>query len=160
MSNEIIYSAVGLGLISCFIFLVRHHFSIRGTRDGVSTCEKDIKGVQNDVRALLVCSRGMASRVDKQQMHLQKIAQRQDKMEFQSPSRSHYGQASAMARKGASADELMSYFGVSRGEAELIIHLNRLQRNVVVGAQKPSVAVNHQAATHQVPQTISQAVHH
>ncbi len=158
MIHEIIYAAAGLSLISCFIFLVRHHFSIRRVREAVSTCEKDIKGAQNDVRALLVCSRGMANRVDKQQVQLQKIAQRQDKMEFQNPSRSHYGQASAMARKGANPDELMSYFGVSRGEAELIIHLNRLQRNVVVGGQKPTITVNpqaHQAVNHQV----SQAVH-
>jgi hypothetical protein len=56
---------------------------------------------------------------------LRRLEQRQDAADWHEPGEQVYGAAIKLAGQGADAEQLMSTFGMARGEAELIMTLHR-----------------------------------
>lgn len=58
------------------------------------------------------------------QHQLDQLRGRQDRLELSGPETQPYAQAVALARRGADARELASTFGLSAGEAELLLRMH------------------------------------
>ena len=88
-----------------------------------------LANLQKEVEALRLNERGIADSIQRQQSQLLSMASRQDKLEINENTRVNYKQAIALMKKGASTDELVEACDISRGEVELISHMQRLWNN-------------------------------
>ncbi len=89
--------------------------------------------IQTDLRALCNAAVQMGERVNRMEGELKALQQRQqelgvrqEKMAHSEPSEVSFEQAIKLARKGSSVEELMEICDLSRGEAELIAMMHRL----------------------------------
>ena len=79
--------------------------------------------VNEEMKALLVCEKGMGQRIKQQQKQVKEMIDRQDKLEISDGSNTSYKQAMILLQKGASTDELIEACDLSRGELELLSRL-------------------------------------
>jgi uncharacterized protein DUF2802 len=86
---------------------------------------KKINQLYEELNALLSCSRGISERLHTHQYQFQNIVERQDKLEVSEAGSAGYKQAVALFNKGASEDEMLSTCDLSRGEINLIAHLQK-----------------------------------
>jgi uncharacterized protein DUF2802 len=86
---------------------------------------RQINRLNEELNALLSCSRGISERLHSHQHQFQNIAERQDKLEVSEPGNGGYKQAIALFNRGASEDEMLSTCDLSRGEINLITHLQK-----------------------------------
>jgi hypothetical protein len=87
---------------------------------------------QRVVNQLLDCSRGVNQTLHDHDRRLRAITTRNEQISTQdSGGQSRYREAVNLLRRGADEDELVGACGLSRGEAHLIAHLERLQNRVV-----------------------------
>lgn len=84
-----------------------------------------INQLTNELNALLSCSRGISDRLHNYQHQFRHITERQDKLEVGEPGSTGYKQAIALFNRGASEEEMLSTCDLSRGEINLIAHLQR-----------------------------------
>ncbi|MFQ5659256.1 MAG: DUF2802 domain-containing protein [Gammaproteobacteria bacterium] len=89
---------------------------------------RSLAETQQELQALLSCERGMADRINYQQQQMHGIADRQDRLEINDSSQINYKQAIALMKKGATTNELVEACDLSRGELDLIGHLQKLQK--------------------------------
>lgn len=92
--------------------------------------EDVVHAVENELKALLLCERGIAERLKQQQQQVRNVADRQDKLEISESSNSSYKQAKALMEHGATTDELVDTCDLSRGELELISHLQNVRQAI------------------------------
>ena len=81
--------------------------------------EQQIRQLSQELNALLSCSHGELNLI----AHFQ--TERQDKLEVGEPEYNGYKQAIALYNRGASEDEMLSACDLSRGELNLIAHLQK-----------------------------------
>ena len=100
-----------------------------------------LRTLLGDVTALSACQAGAAerdqtreqylreteSRLEALEQRLRQIARRQDEQHHAEPGEPSYGAAIRLAHQGADVDQLVTTFGLARGEAELIAALHRTQ---------------------------------
>jgi len=86
---------------------------------------RQINNLNKELNALLSCSRGISEKLHSHQHQFQNIAERQDKLEITETSNAGYKQAIALFNRGASEDEMLSTCDLSRGEINLITHLQK-----------------------------------
>lgn len=89
--------------------------------------------IQNDLRALCNAAVQVGERVNRMEGELKTLQQRQqelgvrqDKMAQSEPHDASFEQAIRLAKKGSSVEEMMEICNISRGEAELIAMMHRL----------------------------------
>jgi len=80
--------------------------------------------VANDINGLCSGSVGIGKRLNRLEKKIKSQELRQNKLENSEPNLQVYGQAMALVHKGAKVDEVVSYCGLSRGEAELLMFVN------------------------------------
>ena len=97
---------------------------------------QSIVTVQKDLRALCNAAVQVGERLNRLEQELkgvqarqQELGSRQDKLDLAEPEARTFDQAVKLVRKGASVDELVEICGLSRGEAELIAMMHRLDNN-------------------------------
>lgn len=96
-----------------------------GMRDRIAT------DYQRVVDQLMDCSRGINKTLHEHDRRLRAVATRNEQMSTQdNGGQSRYREAVNLLRRGADEDELVGACGLSRGEAHLIAHLERLQNRV------------------------------
>jgi len=88
-----------------------------------------INQLNEEVNALLSCSRGISERLHTYQHQFRNITDRQDKLEVGEPGGAGYKQAIALFNRGATEDEMLSTCDLSRGEINLIAHLQKAKSN-------------------------------
>ena len=88
-----------------------------------------IDTLKSDMRALVSAAIGVGERVHKIEKSLKEVSHRQEVIDQTDPGAQAYQQAIKMAQKGASIDELIDICGLTRGEAELIAMLHRMERS-------------------------------
>ena len=86
---------------------------------------RQITQLNEELNALLSCSRGISDRLHAYQNQFRNITERQDKMEVGEPGSAGYKQAIALFNRGASEDEMLTTCDLSRGEINLIAHLQK-----------------------------------
>jgi Protein of unknown function (DUF2802) len=119
---ELLYNLVPLFL--CIVVAMLIVSTIR-LRHQTNTQHKKISQLNAELSALLSCSRGISERLHSHQYQFQNIAERQDKLEVSESGNSGYKQAIALFNRGASEDEMLSTCDLSRGEINLIAHLQK-----------------------------------
>jgi predicted Holliday junction resolvase-like endonuclease len=90
--------------------------------------------MQADLRALCHSAVQVGERVNRMEAELkglqqrqQELGVRQDNLSHSEPLEAGFEQAIRLARKGSSVEELMEICNLSRGEAELIAMMHRLE---------------------------------
>lgn len=104
-------------------------YSILRLRQQAQNQNKKINQLNEEINALLSCSRGISERLHTHQYQFQNITDRQDKLEISEPANAGYKQAIALFNRGASEDEMLSTCDLSRGEINLITHLQKAKSN-------------------------------
>jgi len=86
--------------------------------------------LQADFSALLGCSRGMGVQLRRQQALARRLGERQSQLEHGDggAGSARVQAALGLVAGGADSDEIASRCGLSRGEAELLLRLQALQR--------------------------------
>ncbi len=85
-----------------------------------------LKSVKNDLRALCSSAVGVGERVGRLEGRLRQLSERQDQLDLREPSAQPYQQAIKLVHNGADVDEIVEACGLSRGEAELVMMMHRL----------------------------------
>lgn len=97
----------------------------------MSMREKTAGEYQRTVDALMDCSRGLNATLHEHDRRLRQLSSRQEQFSTQDNSgTARYREAVDLLRRGADEEDLIGSCGLSRGEAHLIAHLERLQNRV------------------------------
>ncbi len=99
--------------------------STLGLRKKTRMQERQIKQLNQELNALLSCSRGISQKLHSYQHQFRYLNDRQDKLEIGESGSSDYKQAMALLNRGATEDEMLSACDLSRGELNLIAHLQK-----------------------------------
>ena len=119
---EIAYNLVPIVL--CIVVAMLVISTIR-LRQQTNSQHRKINQLNEELNALLSCSRGISERLHFHQNQFQNITKRQDSLEIVEPGHAGYKQAIALYNRGASEDEMQSTCDLSRGEINLITHLQK-----------------------------------
>lgn len=119
---ELLYNLVPLLLSVAVAMLI---ISTIRLRKQTHSQHRQINLLSEELNALLSCSRGISERLHSHQHQFRNIAERQDKLEVTESGNSGYKQAIALFNRGASEDEMLSTCDLSRGEINLITHLQK-----------------------------------
>jgi len=97
---------------------------------------ESLQTIQRDLRALCNSAVTVGERINRAERRVQQLAERQeelglrqDQIDQEDPEGRAYAQAVKMAQKGARAEELMEVCGLTRGEADLIAMMHRLDQS-------------------------------
>lgn len=85
--------------------------------------------LRRDLSALTAAAVSVGQRVLELERRQRRLAERQDQLDVFESANQPYEQAIRMVHKGAGIEELVEICGLSRGEAELIAMLHRLDRS-------------------------------
>jgi hypothetical protein len=129
MSLELLFSLTSALLVAILVFLGiwlqrawRGYHRLAGelhiTRDRLQRAEQELS-------ALCSASVGTGNHVVKLEQQVQRMVDRQDMLELRTSGDRPYQQASQMVNKGADISELVDSCGLTRGEAELLIMMQR-----------------------------------
>ncbi len=88
-----------------------------------------LQALHSDVRALTSAAVGVGERVHQIERRQRQLTERQDRLDLSDGANQPYEQAIRLVHKGANADEIVEICGLSRGEAELIGMLHRLDQS-------------------------------
>lgn len=91
--------------------------------------QEELGSLKADMRALVSAAIGVGERVHRIEKSLKEVSHRQEQIDQTDPGAQAYQQAIKMAQKGASAEELIEICGLTRGEADLIAMLHRMERS-------------------------------
>lgn len=121
--------AIASGVTALLALLMIH----RRLRQLMHQQQQSLEIVQKDMRALCNAAVQMGGRVHGLEQALKELQQRQqelglrqDKLVYPEPEARSFEQAIKLAKKGASVEELMEIYDLSRGEAELMSMMHRL----------------------------------
>lgn len=81
--------------------------------------------LEQELRALCTASVGAGDHVVRLEQQVQRIMERQNQLELRTSGERPYTQASQLVDRGADIDELMESCGLTRGEAELLVMMQR-----------------------------------
>jgi len=84
-----------------------------------------IHQLEQELGALCNASVGAGEHVLRLEQQMQRIIERQNGLEMRPPGDRPYNQASQLVNKGADIDELVDTCGLTRGEAELLVMMQR-----------------------------------
>jgi TolA-binding protein len=99
--------------------------------------EQALQTLQRDLRALCNAAVNVGERLNRAERRLQQLTERQEELGVRQEQMGRgegadqsYQQAIKLAHKGAGVDELIDVCGLTRGEAELIAMMHRLDKAV------------------------------
>ncbi len=114
------------GVVMLFLQL-RHGRTEQG--DAIATVQKDLRALCNAAVQVGERLNRLEQELKGVQRRQQELGSRQDKLDLAEPEARTFEQAVKLVRKGASVEELMEICGLSRGEAELIAMMHRMENS-------------------------------
>jgi hypothetical protein len=102
--------------------LLRNH---RELAEATGLLRQRIAQAEQQLGALCSASLGAGDHLVKLEHRVQRVVERQDVLEMRAGNERPYAQASQLVHKGADIDELIATCGVTRGEAELLVMMQR-----------------------------------
>ena len=114
---------VGVGLLAALFAL-----QLKELRRRESQHESQVSALRADLDARMGIVDALKRRQLEAERQLDQLRARQDQLELRGPEGHPYAQAIALAKRGAPPQELVSTFGLSPGEAELLLRMHRQQR--------------------------------
>jgi hypothetical protein len=122
-SSVILAGALALALVALLVAVV----VLVAMRRERARLAREAEVVRGDMRALVSAAVGVGERVMRLERQLTQLAERQDQLDLNDPAHQSYQQAIRMARRGSDMNELIEVCGLTRGEAELVAMLHRLE---------------------------------
>ncbi len=127
MTLSAMTTAIWLALGLAGVALVVAFYALVAARRERQRMAREAEAVRTDLRGLVSAAVGVGERVMRLERQLSHLAERQDQLDLSDPAHQSYQQAIRMARRGASMEDLMDVCGLTRGEAELVAMLHRLE---------------------------------
>lgn len=129
MSLELLIALTSILVVSVPVILgVSLHCVWRGYHrlaGELHTTRDRLQQAEQELSALCSASVGTGNHVVKLEHQVQRMVDRQDMLELRTSSDRPYQQASQMVNKGADISELVDRCGLTRGEAELLVMMQR-----------------------------------
>ncbi len=100
----------------------------RGHKDVAEILRKAqqrLQEMEQELGALCSAAVGAGDHVVKLEQKVKRIIERQNLLELRASADRPYTQASQMVNRGANIEELVETFGLTRGEAELLVMMQR-----------------------------------
>lgn len=128
MINEILLLLTTVALlgvsIQC-IALLRVKRSYKDMTDILQDAQQRVKQMEQELGALCSAAVGAGDHVVKLEQKVRRIIERQNLLELRSSNDRPYSQASQLVHRGADIEELVNTCGLTRGEAELLVMMQR-----------------------------------
>lgn len=105
--------------------LCRYRRSQMTMADQLSQAQERINQLEQQLAALCTASAGAGEHVVQLEHKMLRLIERQNQVEMRASSQRPYSQASQLVHKGANINELMETCGLTRGEAELLVMMQR-----------------------------------
>lgn len=118
-------TTMGIEIVGCILLavVIMQGMMLMQLRKAMGTQQGRIKELKNEMQALLLCSRGVGEKLQTQQKEVYTLRKRIDtEPEPQEPG---YKQAIALMKLGASEHDTINTCDLTRGEVELIAHLQK-----------------------------------
>jgi len=128
MDIQLITILLAAGILLSVVLHVLQAYRGRQYQNTIKKLSASIERLEADMNALCSGTVGVGKRINKLESKSRLQAERQKRLEHQTPDLQSYGNAARLANKGADVDELVDHCGLSRGEAELIMFLNSQQQ--------------------------------
>ena len=128
MFTEILMAATGLallGLIVQGVALLRVKRDHRSLHEEFKLTQQSLRQMEQQLGAWCSASAGAGDHVVRLQQQVQRIVERQNLLELRAGGDRPYTQASQLVHKGADIEELVDTCGLTRGEAELLVMMQR-----------------------------------
>ena len=119
----LLLSAVVLVLVLLLLFAMAR---LRLREQEGERQRQEIDKLRGDLGVLCSGAVGVSERVARIEQKLNRLSERQEQMEASTPETQPYDQAVEFARKGASAEELVAQCGITKGEADLVVMMHRM----------------------------------
>ncbi len=116
------------GLVTALVALVFAHAANGRLRARLEKQQDVLKALQADVAAMCAGAVKVGERLAQQEQRLQALGRRQDELELHEPSGDNYRHAARLMGKGAELEEVMEDCGLARGEAELLVLAQKLEK--------------------------------
>jgi hypothetical protein len=114
-----------LGVVIQSAALLRLKRSHKDTADILDDARQRLKHMEQELGALCSAAVGAGDHVVKLEQKVKRIIERQNLLEVRASSDRPYTQASQLVHRGADIDELVDTCGLTRGEAELLVMMQR-----------------------------------
>ncbi|MCO6412099.1 MAG: DUF2802 domain-containing protein [Thiogranum sp.] len=116
-------SVLGLAVLGVVLFrALRDH---RELVERTGLLRQRVMQAEQQLGALCSASLGAGDHLVKLEHRVQRVMERQDALEMRPGNERPYAQASQLVNKGADIDELVEACGLTRGEAELLVMMQR-----------------------------------
>ena len=128
MINEILMVLTAVALLAVSIqsiALLRLKRSHREMADILQDAQQRVKQMEQELAALCSAAVGAGDHVVKLEQKVKRIIERQNFLELRASSDRPYSQASQLVHRGADIEELVDTCGLTRGEAELLVMMQR-----------------------------------
>lgn len=125
-SQSMAITVLSAVMLLLFLFIALLWFQAYRQKKTNQELEDHLFTLQSDVRALVSAAVGVGEKIFHFEKQMKQIVERQDQLDLTDSSSQPYQQAIKMSQKGASVSELIEICGLTRGEAELIAILHRM----------------------------------
>lgn len=127
MDNFYYLAALAAGDILLAGIFISH---VRKSRKALAHQHNALSAMREDLRALFDSSVGVGERLQSLEQRYRHEAERerQDTMR-EAPTHENYTQAKSLVAQGAGVEEIMAACDLSRGEAELVFLLTKMERD-------------------------------
>jgi len=116
------------GLVTALVALVFAHAANGRLRARLEKQQDTLKTLQADMAAMCSGAVKLGEHLAQQEQRLQTLSRRQDDLELHEPSGDNYRHAARLMGKGAELEEVMEDCGLARGEAELLVLAQKLEK--------------------------------
>ncbi len=117
--------ALAAGLAAQYRMLERIKRNVSELADDLQLAQDRVQQIEQELGALCSASVGAGDHLLRLEQQVRRINERQSVLEMRAVSERPYAQASELVHKGADIQELMEACGLSRGEAELLVLMQR-----------------------------------
>lgn len=126
MTADMSVELIGILLVIIAVLQVPVWWKVMVLQRRIRQNEEALRSLKDDMHTVLDGSISMEEYKRNTEQQLQRLADRQQQIDYRDPVSPTYNHAIKLAQKGVSIDELMAVCGLVRGEAELLIRLHRL----------------------------------
>jgi len=126
MTLLIVLSTMAVAALAFQGYLLHHaRLSVVELKDDGRDLRERLQQLEQEIGALCSASMGAGEHVVRLEQQVQRIVERQNQLDMRVNVERPYSQASQLVDRGANIEELVETCGLTRGEAELLVMMQR-----------------------------------
>jgi len=125
--NEITMITLASVAGAAILFSMISLLTVLGYRKQIDVHKNIIRELRNNLRTLTSGSKGVGERMVSMDRKVRRIIDRVNQLELREADKP-FDHAIQLANKGDDIDQLVTKCGMSRGEAELVVHMHGIRR--------------------------------